>query len=158
MCGAELWWKGGNVCGTTGRAEELQLVVNQQARATTGAFWTTNLGALSMQSGLRPATNQPENRQQQFGLWLLSLTEGERARGIVRAPTALGKRLSKALGYTWTETERTILLEEPVSFDAEQVQEEREEARRESEKKRPGLVFFTDRSRLENEAARYAVA
>jgi len=38
MFGAELWWKGGNVCGTTGRAEELQLLVNQQARATTGAF------------------------------------------------------------------------------------------------------------------------
>jgi len=64
MFGAELWWKGGNIRGTTGRAEELQLLVNQQARATTGAFQTTNLGALSMESGLRPASNQLENRQQ----------------------------------------------------------------------------------------------
>jgi len=63
MFGAELWWKGGNVRGTTGRAEELQWLVNQQARATTGAFRTTNLGALSMESGLRPASNQLENRQ-----------------------------------------------------------------------------------------------
>ena len=54
MFGAELWWKGGNVRGMTGRADELQLLVNQQARATTGAFQTTNLGALSMESGLRP--------------------------------------------------------------------------------------------------------
>jgi len=111
-----------------------------------------------MESGLRPATNQLENRQRRFGLRLLSLPEGERARGIVSAPTALGKRLSKALGYTWTETERTVLLEEQESFDADLVQEEREEAKREAEKKRPGLVFFTDGSRLENEAAGYAVA
>ena len=157
MFGDKLWWKGGNARGTTGCAEELQLLVNQQARVTTEAFRTTNLAALSMESGLRPATNQLENRQWRFGLWLLSLPEGERARGIVSAPTALGKRLSKALGYTWTETERTVLLEELEYFDAELVQEEREEAKREAEKIRPGLVFFTDGSRLENEAAGYAV-
>ena len=40
MFGSELWWKGGNVRGTTGRADELQLLVNQQARATTGCFRT----------------------------------------------------------------------------------------------------------------------
>ena len=68
MFGAELWWKGDNAWGTTGRAEELQLLVNQQARAVTGAFQTTNLGVLSMESGLRPAANQLENRQRRFGL------------------------------------------------------------------------------------------
>ena len=97
MFGAELWWKGGNARGTTGRTEELQLLVNQQARATTGAFQTTNLGALSMESGLRPATNQLENRQRRFELRLLSLPEGERARGIVSTPTALGKSVTLGL-------------------------------------------------------------
>ena len=38
-----------------------------------------------MESGLRPATNQLENRQRRFGLQLLSLPEGEKARGIVCA-------------------------------------------------------------------------
>jgi len=158
MFGAELWWKGGNVRGTTGRAEELQLLVNREARATTGAFRTTNLGALSMESGLRPATNQLENRQRRFGLRLLGLPQGEKAREMVSSNTPLGKRLSSALAYTWTETERTVLLEEPESFDAELIQEEREEAKKEAEKERPGLVMFTDGSRLENEAAGYAVA
>ena len=51
-----------------------------------------------------------------------------------------------------------MLLEEPESYDAELIQEEREEANKEAEKERPGLVMFTDGSRLENEAARYAVA
>jgi len=31
MFRAELWWKGGNAQGTTGWAEELQLLINQQA-------------------------------------------------------------------------------------------------------------------------------
>ena len=51
-----------------------------------------------------------------------------------------------------------MLLEEPESFGAELIQEEWEEAKREAEKVSPGLVIFTDGSRLENEAAGYAVA
>jgi hypothetical protein len=46
MFGSELWWKGDRVEGTIGRAEELQTLVNKQARAVTGCFQTTNLGAL----------------------------------------------------------------------------------------------------------------
>jgi len=158
MFGEELWWKGANVRGTTGRAEELQLMVNRESWATTGAFRTTNLGALSMESGLRPATNQLENRQRRFGLRLVSLPQGEKAREVVSTNTPLGKRLSSALARTWTETEQTVLLEEPESFDAELIQEEQEEAKKETEKERPGLVMFTDGSRLENEAAGYVVA
>jgi len=53
MFGAELWWMGDLAGGTIGRAKELQLLANREARATTGCFKTTNLGALSMESGLR---------------------------------------------------------------------------------------------------------
>jgi len=158
MFGAELWWKGEGARGTVGRANDLQLLVNRQARVTTGAFWTTNLEALSMESGLRPVTNQLENRQWQFGLRLLSLPRGEKARRIVGADTAIGKRLATALQYTWTETEETVLLEDPESFDAELIQEDREEAKKEAEKARPGLVMFTDGSRMESGAAGYTVA
>jgi len=158
MFGAELWRKGGNIRGMTGRAEELQHLTNREARATTGAFRTTNLGALLMESGLRPATNQLENRQWRFGLRLLSLPQGAIAREAVGTSTAIGKRLSTALDRTWIETERTVLLEESESFAAELIQEEWVEAKREAEKERPGLVMFTDGSWLENESARYAVA
>jgi len=158
MFGAELWWKGGNARGTTGRAEELQLLVNQQARAVTGAFRTTNLGALSIESGLRPAANQLENRQRRFGLRLLSLPQGERARDVVGAGTEIGKRLGAALCYSWTETEKTILPEELELLEAALIQEEREEAKKEAEKERPGLVMFTDGSRQEEGAVGYAVA
>ena len=157
MYGAELWWKGEGG-GTDGRAKELQVLINREARATTGCFRTTNQGALAMESGLRPAVNQLENRQRRFGLRLLRLPQGDKARDIVGAQTAIGKRLGTTLSYTWTETEKTVLLEVPVALDATTVQEEREEAKREAEKERPGLVMFTDGSRLENEAAGYAVA
>jgi len=100
MFGAELWWKGEGARGTVGRANDLQLLINQQAWATTGAFRTTNLGALSMESGLRPAGNQLENRQRRFGLRLLSLPRGEMARRVVNADTPIGRRLATALGYT----------------------------------------------------------
>jgi hypothetical protein len=116
-----------------------------------------NLGALSMESGLRPVANQPENRQRRFGLRLLSLPQGGRAREVVGAQTAIGNRLATALNYTLTATEETILLEEPEILDAEIIQEEREEAK-EAEKARPELVIFTDGSRLESSAAGYAVA
>ena len=59
----------------------------------TGCLWTTNLGALSMESGLRATTAQLENRQWRFGLRLFSLPRGDQGQGIVGARTAIGRRL-----------------------------------------------------------------
>jgi hypothetical protein len=44
MFGSELWWKGDQARGTIGQANQLQLLVSQETRATTGCFRTTNLG------------------------------------------------------------------------------------------------------------------
>jgi len=156
MFGAELWWKGDLAEGTIGRAKELQLLVNQEARATTGCFRTTNLGALSMESGLRAATAQLENRQRRFGLRLLSLPEGDQAREVVGAPSGIGRRLKNALAYGG-QTERTVLLEEPETLDAELLQEEEAEAKAAAEGTRPGLTMFTDGSRLDDGATGYSV-
>jgi len=95
MFGSELWWKRDHVRGTIGQVDELQLLVNQEARATTGCFRTTNLGVLSMESGLRSAAAQLESRQRRFGLRLLSLPQGDQAREIVGAPAAIGRRLAR---------------------------------------------------------------
>jgi len=116
-----------------------------------------NLGALSMEPGLRAATAQLEKkRQRRFGLWLLSLPQGDQAREIVGAPTAIGWRLVNALAYAG-RTESTVLLEESETLGAELLQEEEAEARAEAEKIRPGLTMFTDGSPLEDGAAGYAV-
>ena len=156
MFGSELWWKGEYVTGTKGRAEDLQLLVNQEARATTGCFRTTSLGALSMESGLRAAATQLENRQRRFGLRLLSLSQGGQAREVVGAPTAIGRRPTNALAHRG-QVESTVLLEEPETLDAVLIQEEEAEAKMEAEKTRPGLTMFTDGSRMEDGAAGFAV-
>ena len=156
MFGSELWWKGDQMRGTIGRADDMQLLVNQQARATTGCFRTTNRGVLSMESGLRPAATQLENRQRRFGLRLLSLPQGDQARELVRTPTPMGCRLTNTLGYAG-RVESTVLLEEPEAFDTELLQEEEAEAMAEAEKTRPGLTMFTDGSRLDDGASGYAV-
>ena len=63
---------------------------------------------------------------------LLSLPQGERAREIVGAQTAIGKRLAAALSYSWTATEETELCEVPLPFEAKMAQEERENAMEEA--------------------------
>jgi len=143
MFGAELWWKGDHATGTQGRAEEIQWLINQEAQATTGCFRTTNLGALLMESGLRAATAQLENRQRRFGLRLLSLPLGDQARQVVGAPTGIGRWLTNALTHGGP-TESIVLLEEPETLEAEVLREEEAEAKAEAERTRPGLTMFTD--------------
>jgi len=110
-----------------------------------------------MESGLQPAATQLENRQRRFGLRLLSLPQGSHTREVVGAPSKIGRQLTTALGYTG-RTESTVLLEDPETFDAEIIHEEEEEARKEAEKERLGLVMFTDGSRMEDGATGFAVA
>jgi hypothetical protein len=122
------WWKGESG-GTKGRAEEIQKQVNQEARAVTGCFWTTNLGALATESGLLPAVAQLENRRRRSVLRLLSLPQGGQVKEAMGAASAIGKRLERALGYSG-RTERTVLLEEPEALDADTIQEDRLQPRR----------------------------
>jgi len=89
-----------------------------------------------------------EIRQWRFGLRPLSLPQGDQARVVVGAPTAIGRRLTNALADAG-RTESTVLLEEPETLDAELLQEEEAEAKAEAEKKRLGLVMFTDGSWLD---------
>jgi len=111
LFGAELWWKGDNAQGMVGRRESVQKLVNQEARLTTGAFRTTNQGALSLESGFRPAVAQLANRLRRFALRLASLPKGEQARELVGASdSALGQRLQSALGC-WNGRGDTVLLE-----------------------------------------------
>jgi len=133
MYGAELWWKGDFATGTQGQAEDIQRLINQEAQATTGCFRTTNLGALSMESGLRAATMQLENRQRRFGLRLLSLPLGDQAREVVGTPTGIGRRLTNTRAHGGP-TESTVLLEVPEALDAALLQEEEEEAKAEAER------------------------
>jgi hypothetical protein len=122
-------------------------LVNREASAVTGCFRTTNLGALMMESGFRPATAQLENRQRRFGLRLLSLPRGNQAGELVGAPSAIGIRLETTIGYSG-RLENTALLQDPQAFDATTLVENEVAAKAEAERIRPGLTMFTDGSRV----------
>lgn len=110
--------KGDHVRGTISLVNELQLLVNQEERATTGCFRTTSLGAPTIESGLRAAIMQLENRQSQFALRRLVLPQGNQAREIVGTRPAVGRQLTDHLAYT-EGTEGTIPLEEHETLDAD---------------------------------------
>ena len=61
-------------------------MINRGARLTLGAFRTTNQGALSLESGLRPAPAQLDNRLRRFAL---RLAGDDQARELTGAPGSM---------------------------------------------------------------------
>jgi ribonuclease HI len=80
LYGSEVWWK-----GQRNRLEDLQKMVNQQAREITGCLRTTPIGPLVKEAGLRPAISLVENRQRRYGTRILTLPKGHLARSILPA-------------------------------------------------------------------------
>ena len=78
LYGAELWWQ-----GQKDRARGLQTLINQQARAITGAFRTTLIGPLVREAALEPAVCLLEARQQGYIARLLALPDDQPTRGIL---------------------------------------------------------------------------
>jgi len=156
LYGSELWWQGEGEPGMVGAEEELQKMVSQQARAVTGCFRTTNLGALMAEASLRPAAAQLENRQRRFATRLLTLPEGSEAKKVVGADSKLGGRLRGALGYAG-RVEKIVMPAKPSGLGAEVIVEERQAAKRVAEQEREGLTIFVDGSRGGSEAVEYAV-
>jgi len=62
LYGSVLWW----VPREVGRRDDLQILLNRQARSILGALPTTPRGALMRESGLTPATVTLHSRQQRF--------------------------------------------------------------------------------------------
>ena len=156
MYGNELWWQGAGRQGMREGEEELQKLVNQEARSVTGCFRTTNLGALMAEASLRPAAAQLENRQRRGAARLLSLPQGCEAKKVVGAPSRLGRRLEEVIGYSG-RVEEVQLPAKQVLLGAEVIVEERRKAKEEAEQERAGLRIFTDGSRVESGATGYAV-
>ena len=142
----------------TGRQEDTQKLVNQEARATLGAFRTTNQGALGSEPGLRPAAAQMDNRLRRFALRLASLPGGDQAGELIGASeSALGQRLHSYLGC-WNGREETVLLEVASPLEAAVTIEKEAAAANEAKRTgRPGLTISTRTDpawRMERPAAR----
>jgi len=108
LFGAELWWK---EKGTLGNRDDIQKLVNQEARASAGAFRTTNTEPSARNPGLLPAAAQLNcnNRKRRFAVRLISLPKGNQARELVGAANTLGSSLESFLGHPGRR-EETVLL------------------------------------------------
>jgi len=157
LYGSELWWKGEEVYGSVGKAADLQKLVNQQARAATGCFRSTNQGELMLESGLRCATSLLNNRSRRFALRLASLPQGDGVGEIIGERSELGRRLTTWLGLEGASNyERTVVCEEEV-LRAKIAVNDRKIAKEVADTPRDGFTLWTDGSRTEDGACGYAV-
>jgi len=157
MFRSELRLKGDHVPGTMGRAEDLQRLVNQEARATTGCFRPTYLRCALEQ--VWPAGSNSAVREQAA---TIRATPAQPTAG--RADTGGGGRsvsdrppVQEFYCVCRTNGERSAQ-GEPETLDSVLVQREEVEAKMEAEKMRPGLTMFTEGSLTEDGAAGYEVA
>jgi len=100
LYGAELWWDDRESAGVKNRCDELQRLENQLGRAVTGNFWTTNLGVVMAESGLRPAESHLNNRSRRHVLELMSLPKGNQAKSLPGCNTAVGQRMVHLSEYS----------------------------------------------------------
>jgi len=91
LYGTELWWDPREV----GRQEDLQLLLNRQAKSIIGALPTTEQGALMRESGLPLAVVILDARQQRFTARLAN-TCSSKLRELHRNPTS-GAPISKVI-------------------------------------------------------------
>ena len=78
LYGAELWWQ-----GQKDRIGGIQRLINQQARAITGAFSTTPIGPLIREAALEPAESLLEARQLGYTARLLGLPTNQPTQQIL---------------------------------------------------------------------------
>jgi len=72
---------------TGSRRDDLQLLLNRQARSTLGALPTTPRGAHMRDSGLTPAAVAIDARQQRFVARLANACEGSKSKELFAYPT-----------------------------------------------------------------------
>jgi len=84
LYGCEFWWDPREI----GRQEDLQLLLNRQARSTMGALPRTPMGALVRESGLTPAPVALTARQERFTARLASACEGSNLKAVHDHPTS----------------------------------------------------------------------
>ena len=100
---------------TIGKAADLRTLVNQQACAVTGCFYSTNQADLMLESGLRCAISLLNNRARRFAPRFASLPPGlgDGAGETIDGRSELGKRLTTQLGPDGaSDRERTVVCEE----------------------------------------------
>ena len=72
LYGSELWWH-----GQKNRAQEVQVMLNEQGRRVTGCFRTTPQGALMNDAGVQPATALLNHRARWYKLRQMMMPDAQ---------------------------------------------------------------------------------
>jgi len=78
LYGAEIWWRGQKMW-----ADDLQRLINRQARSITGALRSTPIGPLIKEAALTPAVPLLEDRQRKYALRALKLLTAHPINGLL---------------------------------------------------------------------------
>lgn len=85
LYGAEIWWK-----NQKNRQNEIQKLINRQARSVTGMYPSTPVSALISESGLIPAHIALDFRQRRYAYHLLCLPESIPTKAILPVTLRIG--------------------------------------------------------------------
>jgi ribonuclease HI len=78
LFGAEIWWR-----NQEQRAEQIQKMINREARAITGCMKTTPIGPLIVEASITPAKVLLDNRQRRYAECLAGLPKDQWAKQII---------------------------------------------------------------------------
>jgi len=107
------------------RASDILKDANQETRAATCCFGTENLrSSCSLESALRPAPVQLENRLRRLGVRLVNLQQDSQVSRLVGAACAPANGWNLPLGKHSGRREKTNPLEVPKSLEADIVVED----------------------------------
>jgi ribonuclease HI len=153
LYGAELWWK-----GQKNKAHEVQVILNEQARRTTGCFRTTPQGALMNDAGLRPANALLNNRVRRYKMRQMMMPDAsgggrmlEMEGNVVHRVEGIDELIPEDYPLEWRRYEGTTLPESRKRLKGQVIIQDEEQALEEAKKERDGLVLWTDGSRTEDE-------
>jgi hypothetical protein len=183
LYGAELWWRGQKTW-----AQDIQKLVNKQARAITGALKTTPIAPLIREANLTPADPLLDDKQRKYALRALKLPSDHPINSILpptlrygdgeaqpgeystdnlqwagqETPKNIGQRLARKLTENLSldpsEGFETTCWPKGKSFPGEIIIQQTKEAEIEARQPQNGLVYWTDGSRLDTAATGAGIA
>jgi hypothetical protein len=146
LYGSELWWD-----NQTGREQDLQKLVKESARHTTGMFRTTPLVPLVKEAAFRPAVSPLNLRRRRFAKHFIEMPDGHGGGHIMEGESGLAKRLRKCLNIRG-KVEQNTLPEYKVKAEAKVIICEKKQVLKEANvvSSEDGLVYWTDGSRFDD--------
>jgi hypothetical protein len=145
LYGPELWWD-----IQTGREKDLQNLVNESARCTTGMFQTTSVVPFIKELGFRPVLSLLNNSWGRFAKHLIKMPDSHGGGHIIEGESGLAKRLRKCLNKK-RKVEQNTLLQYEVKAEAKVIISEKKTALKEAILigSGDGHVYCTHGSRLD---------